>query len=121
MLSEFDKIESSCNDDPSATYAENPGAASPETEVECQVLSELPRGRVSLFDKIDLMLEEIGKPVKVWGEIRDAVEAEREKAKKAKAKAMRNEAKKMAKSSDPIIRANAELVKTEAEKVEKAA
>ena len=61
MLSEFDKIESSCNDDPSATYAENPGAASPETEVECQVLSELPRGRVSLFDKIDLMLEEIGK------------------------------------------------------------
>ena len=71
--------------------------------------------------RLVLMLEEIGKSVKVWGEIRDAVEAEREKAKKAKAKAMRNEAKKMAKSSDPVIRANAELVKTEAEKVEKAA
>lgn len=61
MLSEFDKIESSCNDEPSAAYAETSGATSPETEVECQVLSELPRGRVSLFDKIDLMLEEIGK------------------------------------------------------------
>ena len=71
--------------------------------------------------RLVLMLEEIGKAVKVWGEIRDAVEAEREKAKKAKAKAMRNEAKKMAKSSDPVIRANAELVKVEAEKVEKAA
>ena len=71
--------------------------------------------------RLVLMLEEMGKSVKVWGEIRDAVEAEREKAKKAKAKAMRNEAKKMAKSSDLIIRANAELVKTEAEKVEKAA
>ena len=71
--------------------------------------------------RLVLMLEEMGKYVKVWGEIRDAVEAEREKAKKAKAKAMRNEAKKMEKSSDPIIRANAELVKVEAEKVEKAA
>ena len=71
--------------------------------------------------RLVLMLEEMGKAVKVWGEIRDAVEAEREKAKKAKAKAMRNEAKNMAKSSDPIIRANAELVKTEAEKIEKAA
>ena len=71
--------------------------------------------------RLVLMLEEAGKSVKGWGEIRDAVEAEREKAKKAKAKAMRNDAKKMAKSSDPVIRANAELVKTEAEKVEKAA
>ena len=71
--------------------------------------------------RLVLMLEELGKSVKVWGEIRDAVEAEREKANKAKAKAMRNEAKKMAKSSDPIVRANAELVKVEAEKVEKAA
>ena len=71
--------------------------------------------------RLVLMLEEMGKSVKVWGEIRDAVEAEREKAKKAKAKAMRNEAKEMEKSSDPIIRANAELVKTEAERVEKAA
>ena len=71
--------------------------------------------------RLVLMLEEMGKAVKVWGEIRDAVEAEREKAKKAKAKAMRSEAKNMAKSSDPIIRANAELVKAEAEKVEKAA
>ena len=71
--------------------------------------------------RLVLMLEELGKSVKVWGEIRDAVEVEREKAKKAQAKAMRNEAKKMAKSSDPVIRANAELVKTEAEKVEKAA
>ena len=71
--------------------------------------------------RLVLMLEEMGKVVKVWGEIRDAVEAEREKAKKAEAKAMRNEAKKMEKSSDPVIRANAELVKVEAEKVEKAA
>ena len=71
--------------------------------------------------RLVLMLEEMGKSVKVWGEIRDAVEAEREKAKKAKAKAMRDEAKNMAKSSDPVIRANAELVKMEAEKVEKAA
>lgn len=71
--------------------------------------------------RLVLMLEEMGKAVKVWGEIRDAVEAEREKAKKAKAKSMRNEAKKMEKSSDPVIRANAELVKIEAEKVEKAA
>lgn len=71
--------------------------------------------------RLVLMLEEIGKAVKVWGEIRDAVEAEREKAKKAKAKAMRSEAKKMEKSSDPVIRANAGLVKIEAEKVEKAA
>ncbi|MGM9688675.1 MAG: hypothetical protein ACI3YD_06450 [Alloprevotella sp.] len=34
---------------------------SPESNADCQVLSELPRGRVSLFDKIDLMLEEISK------------------------------------------------------------
>ena len=71
--------------------------------------------------RLVLMLEELGKNVKVWGDIRDAVEAEREKARKDKARAMRNEAKKMAMSSDPIIRANAELVKAEAEKVEKAA
>lgn len=71
--------------------------------------------------RLVLMLEKMGKAVKVWGEIRDAVEAERKNAQKAKAKALRNEAKNMAKSSDPVIRANAELVKVEAEKVEKAA